>query len=148
MRGFTLIETIVYMSILSFIMTGTVLSMYSLFSGTESHTQLIASQDAGFFVMRKIESVLENQTTVHIPSFGYSPSLEITTHDNTAIEIRRTGTRIEVRRGGVNGSYVPLTSDQTSVTNLGFRYLPAPAEGIEASTTIDGIVFETRVYER
>ncbi len=59
-KGFTLIETIVYIGLFSLIFTGIFVSIYPIFTGAERLTRNIAGEGETVFVLAKIEYALGN----------------------------------------------------------------------------------------
>ncbi len=67
-RGFTLIETIIYISLFSIIMTGAVVSVYSLISSsTRNATKAMVAQE-GAFLLGKIDWVLSDIESINLPT--------------------------------------------------------------------------------
>ncbi len=157
MRGFTLIEAIIYIALLSVLMAGVLLATYSIFQTSGSLSSKTIVQEEGNFVLRKIDWALTGTSSLSLvttPAPGaYASALSLTRYDGTQIDIRLNNATqlIELREGGLGGTYYPITTANVSATNLQFHYL-APSgtgpAGIEASTTINGIVFYTEKYFR
>jgi len=153
-RGFTLIEAIIYIALLSFIMTGAVVTSYQLAASSTKLSVDTSTQEEGDFVLRKIDWALNGTSTaasITTPLPGsYGASLALTRTDGTTVRIRKNGTAIEISKDG-GSTYVPLTTSNVSVTSLSFHAI-APVgtqpAGIEASTTINGTVFYTERYSR
>lgn len=146
MRAFTLIETIIYIALFSFIMGGVLLSVYGMTqSGDQFATKNLTANEGGF-VIAKIDWALGSLGSITTPSSGYGNTLTITRNDGTQVDVRLTSGVVEMRVGG--GSYIPLTTSNLQVTSLGFARLSGTPSGIEASTTINGITYMTRRYLR
>lgn len=147
--GFTLIETIIYIALLSLVMGGVLAAAYGLVEGSQRVSRRTIIQEEGNFVLRKINWVIGNTASIIMPSAMIpADTLMSVLHDGSQITIRfdAGNSAVEVRRGG--GSFVPLTSQNVLVSNLQFVYLPHTPPGIAASTTINGFVFETTKYLR
>lgn len=145
MRGFTLIETLIYIALLAFLLTSAVLTSYTLATNSDKLNVNTTTHDEGNFALRKMDWALGSLKTISVPSSGYSPTLTIVRNDGMQVNIRLTAGQIEMRNG-ITASYVPITTSNVSVSALNFGYLAGTPAGIEASTTINGVVFTTRRY--
>jgi len=144
MRAFTLIETLVYIALWSFIMSGVMLAVYGIAQNSDLFSRRSHASEEGEFVVAKLKWALGNASSVTTPASGYSSTLNITENDGTVIEMRLSGSAVEMRVGG--GAYEPLTTANVSVSALGFMRIPGTPTGIEASTTISGVSFMARRY--
>lgn len=146
MRGLTLIETILYIALWSFIMSSVMLTVYGIAQNGDLFAKRNVASDEGEFVTAKLNWALGDMASITTPSSGSGSSLSITRNDGTVVEVRLTGDVIEMRVAG--GSYIPLTTANVSVSSLEFTRISGTPAGIQASTTIDGINFMTRRYLR
>lgn len=146
MRGLTLIETILYIALWSFIMSSVMLTVYGIAQNGDLFAKRNVASDEGEFVTAKLNWALGDMASITTPSSGSGSSLSITRNDGTVVEVRLTGDVIEMRIAG--GSYIPLTTANVSVSSLEFTRISGTPAGIQASTTIDGINFMTRRYLR
>lgn len=146
MRGFTLIETLVYIFLLSLLLTGSVLVVFTLATNSDKLNTDTSVHDEGSFVLRKLDWVLGSLSSVSTPSSGslYTTSLSLTRSDGTTVDVRLSGSVIQMRENG--GSYSDLTTGNVAVSALHFGYISGTPAGIEASTTINGVIFTTRRY--
>ncbi len=143
MKGLTLIETIIYIALLGILMVGAISTVYSLIESGVATTGSSTTQDEGNFVLAKISWALSQQDSVLVPSSGFSNTLTLITEDGTSVSMRKTGTVVEMRVD--TGSYLPLTSLNVTVEDLGFAYTN---NVFSASTTIDGKTFEIHRFLR
>lgn len=143
-RGFTLIETLVYIALFSFIMGSTILCVYGIAQSGDQFGGMNESISEGEFVTSKLNWALTSARTIEAPLSGYGTTLSLTLHDGTRVDLRLRDGAIEMSVGGA--SYLPLTTENVHVEHLGFMLLAGMPEGIEASTTIDGVTFMTRRY--
>jgi prepilin-type N-terminal cleavage/methylation domain-containing protein len=146
-RGLTLIEVIIYIALLSIIMTSTLGAVYTLVSGLSDTSGKTAREEEGNFVINKLAWALTSMAPA-TPAFGGYPStLTIVQYDGTMVSFRLNNGQIEIQEGVQ--PYTPLTTANVHVENLQFHYVPASTAGlmgIEASTTIDGAVFSIKKY--
>ena len=149
-RGFTLIETIIYIALFSILVGSGFVTAYSLMEGSSVLNQKTINQEEANFVLRKINWVLNGVATINTPASGYASNLKITKYDGTVLEVRLNTGKIELKEG-TGGTFLPITTDNVKVTSLQFQYVPpvgtAPA-GIIASTTVNGFVATTTKYKR
>lgn len=151
-RGFTLIEAIIYVALLSIIMGGVLASVYNLTEGAARVNSNTTLQNEGNFVLRKIDWALSGVSSINTPASGNSNTLSVTKVGGTQVDVRLQGTKVEMREGGGAGTYLPLTTDNVKVTALQFQFIPGTGtgapDGIEATITINGTVFDTKKYVR
>ena len=154
MKGFTLIEVVIYIALLSLLLGGTVESTYSFLTYSASDERDIAVSQEGTFVLHKIEWALMSTSSasrIISPAKGsYADALSLIEQDGKRVDICKDGSTVRIREGsGValpcsDPSYAPLTSAQGAASTLQFFYNPSGT--IEASTTIGSDIFHTEVY--
>lgn len=145
-RGFTLIETIVYIALLGLILTGAVVTAYQLAQSSGSVSTNNTLQEEGNFVLMKISWALSGASSFTIPSAN---ELTVTRYDGTTVEIRLSGTTVEMQEGG--GSFMSITTSNVTVSDLVFTDIPASGtgpEGVTATLTAGGMTFTTTKYLR
>ena len=157
-KGFTLLEVIIYIALFSILIGGAFVAAFQLIDGSRELSVKDTLQDEGNFVMRKISWALTSvdPAVATIPSSGTSPNLRVTKYDGNQIDICLDSNKIKIRQGGGAGScsnpaFLPLTTDNVSVSSLQFDYLtPVGLEpaGITATTIINGVTFTITKYMR
>ncbi len=152
-KGFTLIETLLYIALLAMLLSGVVVASYQLIDSARKIDSKNTTEQEGNFVIRKIDWALNGVTTITQPTAGapYASTLDIVSNLGTHVVVRyNAGTRkIEMSENGA--PYQPLTTVNASTTRLQFHYLASNGSalsGIEASSTIDVFVFYTKKYIR
>lgn len=143
-RGFTLIETVVYIALLALIMGGAVFTAYSLTEGSARTSAHAIVQEEGSFVLRKLAWALSSASDFSIPN---SHELIVTRYDGTTADISLDGTRIIMQAGGAD--FVPLTTENVSAADLLFTAIPAVGtgpEGVTATFMINGAPFSLTQY--
>jgi prepilin-type N-terminal cleavage/methylation domain-containing protein len=81
-KGFTLIETIIYLALFSILFTGVLVSAYSFFRGAEILSRDIVRENEVAFVTRKIAVLLNSADTLIVPAVGTASStLQFSTYD-------------------------------------------------------------------
>src|SRR3989338_5826533 len=71
-KGFTLIEAIIYLALVSFLMVSVLAAVYPIFTGTERTSQKITVDGEVAFVLRKIAWALGPVSSVSAPAEGLS----------------------------------------------------------------------------
>jgi type II secretory pathway pseudopilin PulG len=84
-KGFTLIETLVYIGLYAIIMAGAVISMYTLFESGERNQTKAMVQEEGNFLLAKVDWALTGARTINLPVAGASgKTLSVTKWDTAA----------------------------------------------------------------
>lgn len=152
-RGFTLIETIIYIALLAFIMGGALSATYSIIENVGRLDANVAIQEEGNFVLRKINWALSSVQTINVPNgSNYGSALSIGRYGGMTVDICFKNQIIWIRENGSGGtcgdsSYASTTTSNVKVSALQFYHATNPV-GIEASTTINNVVFSITKYVR
>jgi prepilin-type N-terminal cleavage/methylation domain-containing protein len=155
LRGFTLIETIVYIALMGMLMTGALLCAYDLIQSSQKTGGKTAVQEEGTFVVRKLEWALADMSTA--PTTGGSGctqtiSIAKTGYPLNPIEFRRntTNNTIEMREGGA-GAYSAITTSNVSASCFkasAIASVGSAPPGVVVTTTIAGLDFVNTKYVR
>lgn len=120
MRGYTLLEIVIYAAILAVIailVVGSVLSIYQAFAKTRVERKLVLNGDIALETMiRGIRSATSSDTAVSV--FGSSPGILQINADNSTEKFSLSGTTLQIKRGA--SAAENLTSSDVSVTSLIF----------------------------
>lgn len=153
-RGFTLVETLIYLALFSLLMSGAVVGSYNLLEGGSRNKIAVGIQEEGIFLNRKINWALTNASAVSASSGG--TRLTITRPDlgsQSPLIITGTGTKIILKRGA--SVPIELNSDRYVVTGPASGKLfsvQSAASGRPPSVTISfeiqGKPFMCRTYVR
>lgn len=126
-RGFTLLETIIYIALFGLIMSGAVASAYQLLEGGRRNQAAISIQEEGTFLTRKINWALVGASEIRVPATSTiiitRPSLALRTPSESPLTITASGTIMTLARGGALP--MPLNGDAFAVTNLEFSIEPS-----------------------
>jgi type II secretory pathway pseudopilin PulG len=143
-RGFSLIETIIYVALLGFMMSGAVITAYQVTRSSFVVSEKDTIQGEGNFVLRKLEhafvgaaNVWDSSGTLVIDPYPAGPGDYIT--------LSVSGDTVFIKRGA--GSAVELTTDNVSA-EFDFTVHAGPPKGVTATTTIDGVDFVITKYVR
>jgi prepilin-type N-terminal cleavage/methylation domain-containing protein len=146
-KGFTLIETIIYIALLGVFLSGAVLVAYGLIGSSGRVEGRNTVQEEGNFVLGKMRYALGSASGISVPT---AQTLIVTRHGGPAAHITLNGSAVEMSDdGGV--TFAPLTTVNVTVTALAFKKIPATLgapEGVMATTTIDGTDFVLTAYIR
>jgi len=150
-KGFTLIETIIYIALFSVLIGGGLVTVYELIDGSGKLSAKGTVQEEGNFVLRKLNWALTGASSITTPSSGTPPSsiLTVTKYDGTQINVQLMGTKIRMTE--IGGSDDFITTDNIKVSSLEFEYLPSQGEapvGVKATIVIDGYDFSITKYLR
>lgn len=143
-RGFTLIETVLYIAFLSLILGGAVFTAYNLTQSSGRGDADAARQEEGNFILRKISFALSSASAVDVPN----PDELVVTRYGAApmMYVRRSGDAVEMKEAG--GTFTPLSSGMES-TAITFTDIPAAGarpQGVTASLEIGSSTFFMTAY--
>lgn len=153
-KGFTLIETLIYLALFSIIIGGFLVTAFQIIQGNDSAQQKAVIEEESNFLLRKIDWALSGVGNINIPPSGLSGStLSVTkpglpVGQNPLVFNFNSG-NIQLQRGA--GASTILNSSNVTISNLLFNHIPASAqkpEAVKASFNIGNRVFETTKYLR
>lgn len=149
-RGFTLLETLIYIALFGLLMSGAIVGVYNLLEGGARTTDAAAIQEEGTFLSRKISWALSGASAVAIGGGG--STLSITRPDlgvQSPLLIAGASNAVTISRGG--SVAVQLTNDRFAVTALTFVHTAAsggrPAS-VATSFVVQGQPFAFKTYLR
>jgi Na+-translocating ferredoxin:NAD+ oxidoreductase RnfA subunit len=140
-HGFTLIDMVLYMALLSCLLCGSVFTTYNLIESAHHLDSNAVVEEEGNFVLRKIDWVLSSAQAVSLPT---AHELIVTRSDGTTITIALTKTSVSLEEG--TGVFVPLTTDNVTVSSLSFARVGTNDSNIKATLILNGVTFETEDY--
>lgn len=147
-RGFTLIETMIYVALFVIIIGGGFVGAYQVISSSDYANRQSVIDEEGNFVIRKIEWALSGTQTINSPALGVTGStLSINKYNfapNNPVVFDLNMGVVRLKKG--SGSPISLTTSNVVVSNLSFTQIAT--SGIRASLTIQGKIFETTKYIR
>lgn len=146
--GFTLIETLVYLSLYAVIMSGAIVAIYSIFESSARNQAQAMVQEEGSYLIGKIDWAMSNAVSIQQPT-NTGSVLSITRFDHSAVTISQNGANLEFSENGAPA--VSLNNTNIGVTGLLFTHTNASSDGIDpesiqaeitiSATTSDGHVF-------
>ncbi len=149
-RGFTLLETIIYIGLFGILMSGFVAAAYQLLQNGDRNQLAVSVQEEGTFINRKINWALSNATEVTVD--GATGALSIVRPDllnQSPIMIAGSGTNLTMARGSAPAA--ALNAEEMTVSDVQFS-VDAPQNGRPAAVTarfqLRGTPFVFRRYLR
>lgn len=154
MRGFTLIEVIIYIALFGILMAGAVVATYQLIDGGARNQRDVTIQEEGTFLIRKINWTLTSVASVSVSPEGTALSVQklagpgFAASDNPLV-FAQAGSALSLSRG--SSAPVLLSGDAFVVSNVVFT---AAANAIGSSTSVtasfnlNGVPFVYQTYLR
>ena len=149
--GFTLIEVIIYIALLSIIMYGALVTSFQLLEGSDALEVRATVQEEGNFVLRKIDWALANMDSNNLPSIGGTNcNQSIMIHkinytDTVEFYLKTIGNQkyIYIKEGVKD---LPLTTENVAPSCLKFQMVGTDPIGVIATATISGKDFTITKY--
>ena len=134
-RGFTLIETLIYIAIYSIIMAGALVSVYAILGSSARNAMKAMVQEEGSFLIGKIDWALTGAQSISQPTIGASgATLSTTKYDasiGNPIVISLSGGDLTISRGGNPPQTLNNSNVQVSCAPVGcFAHASASGDGI------------------
>ena len=146
-RGFTLIEAVIYLALLGLMMASVVTVSYQLAQSANNLDTKNTLQEEGNFIIHKIAWALTGLRVAPIEGgSGCSQTLHTELYGGSTVDVRRAGTRVEMREN--SSSYVPITTNNISVSCLKFQAISGTPAGVAAIGTINNVNFSVTKYLR
>ena len=96
-KGFTLIETLIYIALFTILVGTAFATAYQLIQGTDILNTKTVNQEEVNFVLRKINWALGDVSTINNPLSGSSGYLSVTRYDSSVVEMRLNAGQIELK---------------------------------------------------
>jgi len=145
-RGITIIEVVLYMGLLSIILSSGVLILFQIIEGDARREQAILVQQEGDFILGKFDVIMMQDVVVSSPVSGQQGSMLAVGVSPDEISLFQSGEKLMIKRG-VNAAQ-PLNSSSAPLINLNFENNPADDDSsgmLVVSFTLGGKDF-TRTY--
>lgn len=151
-RGFTLIETLVYLALYSIIMTGALVSVYAIFNSSARNQTKAMVQEEGSFLVGKIDWALHGAADISLPADNtLGNTLSVTKYDTTIgnpVVIVLSGTDLVITRGTnpseiLNNSNVRVVCDPAGC----FNHVSASGDGINPESLKTKFTLVTRTSD-
>ncbi len=153
-KGYTLIETIIYISLFSLLITGGIIGIQALSKSISLMDNNIYVQGEVNFILNKITWALSGISTRTLPILGGSGCNQTLTIYKTntpyPIKLRLNTTKnieyIEMQEDGTN--FYPLSTENIKIECLKFSILQGTPFGIMGTTTINKTEYVFIKYAR
>ncbi len=150
MRGFTLIEVVIYTALLGVILGTALTTLYPLLEATHRQSETVSDSLEGAFLTQKIGWLMSMARTVEVPLAGATSStLTITTRDHETHGLRLHDGALEISID--SDPFTPLSRSKTIVQNFTVTHTPASTTNlriIEISFTLNDVVYGPLLYEQ
>lgn len=149
-KGFTLMETMIYIALFGIIMSGALVGTYNLLEGGKRNIDTAKIEEEGTFLNRKLNWALTGATNATVTGGG--STINITRPDlgsQSPIVIKQSGTNMTITRG--TGVEVELNNDRFHISGTNFVYTPASGgrpPSISATFKVEEKTFNFRNYLR
>lgn len=144
-RGFTLIETIIYIALLGILMSGAILTAFDLVQSGQSSNTKATLQEEGNFVQRKLAWALSDMSVVPATTGSCTQTFTVnkTNYGSNPVTFRLNGSVVQMSENG--GAYIALTTANVSASCLKFQAATecGALQGITATLTLNGLDFST-----
>lgn len=141
LRGFTLIETIIYAGLISFILSIAVLGTIMFVETKDRVAARIEVEEEASFLLGKITWALENAASVTVPAVGASSStLAVNRLNFSQNPIVFDVASDTMRISYAGGLATPLSSSNVKITSLIFQHIAGSAsndESVKATLTVE-----------
>ena len=142
-KGFTLIETTIYIALFALLMGMALMSAYYLIDSSKNLGTKTNIQEEGNFIIRKLNWTLTGVVKIITPETGTTDNLKITKYDGKNISICLDAQKILISKNSdgecsiENTNYLPLSTDNIEVTNLSFELISVGGtKGITATVIL------------
>src|SRR3989344_4597353 len=136
-RGFTLIETLVYLALFALIVGGVVASAYALIETSGYNQTASMLQEEQSFLLARFASTVETAQSVEVPAAGAAgPAFSVSAHDGTTVTMTGSG-------GTLVLAGQPLNNTNVSASEVTFTHASGP-ESMTLSFTLSAQTPEGR----
>ncbi|OGM89352.1 hypothetical protein A3J77_02230 [Candidatus Wolfebacteria bacterium RBG_13_41_7] len=152
MRGFTLIEILIYSALTSIIIGGSLVVVYQIIESSNGiYDKIVIEQEANF-LLQKIKWALIGATTINVPPVGATSSTLSVNKANFSdnpiiIDLNSNNLRL---KNGLNEQNI-LNSQNIAVDNVIFEHQAANGnlpEAVKINLIVNSRLFNTTIYLR
>lgn len=116
--GFTLIETVIYIALLGIMLGGGMIGVYNILEGSGRTRQAMYREQEGYFITRKINSILSETDTIYEPAPNTSSTVLRVHTPGGDVRIELFGNQVTLQRG--LGATTTLNDTLIPAANLSF----------------------------
>ena len=152
MKGFTLIETIIYTALISIIIAGALVAVYQVLESSSALYNKIITEQESNFLLRKFAWALSGVSAINLPAAGATSSvlsLNKINFSENPIVIDLNSNNMRMKKGSAEPAI--LNTQNITVQNLVFEHLSSSGnapEAIKINLTVDTQSFSTTIYLR
>ena len=146
-KGFTLLEIVIYMGLLTLVISGALMATYELLRSQTSLGNEVLIGSEGDFLIKKIEWTLGEISQVNYPSPGSSGnylSINKLDYSQNPIVIDQFNGAMRIKKG--SGDFVVISNSWVNVSSLSFQFNHVPnlsaADNISVSFYLSGQYFQ------
>jgi type II secretory pathway pseudopilin PulG len=150
-RGFTLIETLLYIALFALVMGGFMVATYQVIASTTRTQEKVQVQEEGDFLLHKIDWALTGASVIELPAVGATGDVLKVQNGGVTLEFGLASGHLQLKRD--SGAFANLNSDNVTVTDLNFSHSDIDGVGgkpgnVAAGFRVEGQYFETLKYLR
>ena len=152
MKGFTLIEILIYSVLTAFILSMVLVPVYQIMQSSSSLDVKNATEAEANFLLRKMEWALSNVSAINFPAAGSSSSTLSVSRINFSqnpIVFSLGNNNLTIKQG--SGAAATLNSQSISVSSASFSHLAAAGntpEAVKINLTVNSKTYQTTIYLR
>jgi hypothetical protein len=148
MKGFTLIETIIYIALFALLMSGLMQTSYVLYANLNRHTDEIRTLEEGKYILEKIDSVLLGAEIVYEPVLGSESGILRLKNSESLYRFELQGGSLMFKKD--YGEFVSLNSKYVEITYFSVTHGKNTGEPawVRVSLILGGIPFNLVRYTR
>lgn len=152
MRGFTLIEVLIYSALIAMIISGSLIAVYQIIEGSNSIQNKIITEQEANFLISKIRWAFTGATAINFPANGASSStlsINKANYSENPIVFDLSSNNLRIKKGAGNPEI--LNNQNVAINNLIFEHLAANGsgpEGLKINITVNNKLFTTIIYSR
>lgn len=148
MKGFTLIETILYIALFSLLIFGLIDTSYKVLSNLDGYDQTIEGLEDGNFIIGKLDWLLSGAQAIYEPAFNST---------STALRLKNNGHMYMFESSNEEVMYQKDSMDPAPLNNLSIRVTRFVVEHglsnnepawLKVSFAIDSVPFSIVKYTR
>src|SRR3989344_5005047 len=113
-KGFTLIETLIYIALFGVILTGVITAAYPLITGADRLSQRVTAESEAAFVLHKIAWTLSSASDVSV----VGDVLTVTRLPSGTVTFQQGITTLNSIEISDGGAFIPLTASRVKFSNF------------------------------
>ena len=121
MKGFTLIEVLIYSALIAMIISGSLIAVYQIIEGSDSIQNKIIMEQEANFLLSKIRWALTGATAINIPTIGLASStlsINKANYSENPIVFDLNSNNLRIKQG--SGNPAILNNQNIAINNLIF----------------------------